>query len=107
MSNEMLSPLIGSALRIGDREELDEFLTRPDAAHVVRHGVGASARQVREIGHYAALVHERNTRGVAVGETDDRRPIGQYPALGPLSLERNLLHAMRSRRLSPHHLFSR
>jgi Family of unknown function (DUF6178) len=37
MSNEMLSPLIGSALRIEDRSELDEFLTRPDAAHVVRH----------------------------------------------------------------------
>jgi hypothetical protein len=37
MSEEMLSPLIGSALRIEDREELDEFLTRPDAAHVVKH----------------------------------------------------------------------
>src|SRR5215831_5593709 len=37
MSNEMLSPLIGSALRIENKPELDEFLTRPDAAHVVRH----------------------------------------------------------------------
>jgi len=37
MSEEMLSPLIGSALRIEDKEELDEFLTRPDAAHVVKH----------------------------------------------------------------------
>src|SRR6516162_5184062 len=36
MSNEMLSPLIGSALRIENKPELDEFLTRPDAAHVVR-----------------------------------------------------------------------
>jgi hypothetical protein len=36
MSNEMLSPLVGSALRVENKEELDEFLTRPDAAHVVR-----------------------------------------------------------------------
>ena len=37
MSNEMLSPLIGSALRVEDKEQLDEFLSRPDAVHVVRH----------------------------------------------------------------------
>jgi hypothetical protein len=37
MSNEMLSPLVGSALRVENREQLDEFLARPDAAHVVRH----------------------------------------------------------------------
>jgi hypothetical protein len=37
MSDEMLSPLVGSALRIEDKEQLDEFLTRPDAAHVVRN----------------------------------------------------------------------
>src|SRR5678815_3330728 len=36
MSNEMLSPLVGSALRVEDKEQLDEFLARPDAAHVVR-----------------------------------------------------------------------
>jgi hypothetical protein len=36
MSNEMLSPLVGSALRVEDKEELEEFLTRPDAAHVVK-----------------------------------------------------------------------
>ena len=36
MSNEMLSLLVGSALRIDDREQLEEFLARPDAAHVVR-----------------------------------------------------------------------
>src|SRR5882672_2874534 len=36
MSNEMLSPLIGSALRVEDKDQLDEFLSRPDAAHVVR-----------------------------------------------------------------------
>jgi hypothetical protein len=36
MSNEMLSPLVGSALRVENKEQLDEFLTRPDAAHVVR-----------------------------------------------------------------------
>jgi Family of unknown function (DUF6178) len=37
MSNEMLSPLVGSALRVENAEELDEFLSRPDASHVVRH----------------------------------------------------------------------
>jgi len=37
MSNEMLSPLVGSALRVENKEELDEFLTRADAAHVVRN----------------------------------------------------------------------
>src|SRR5215475_2881391 len=37
MSNEMLSPLVGSALRVETKEQLDEFLARPDAAHVVRN----------------------------------------------------------------------
>src|SRR5437868_8408619 len=37
MSNEMLSPLVGSALRVENKDQLDEFLARPDAAHVVRH----------------------------------------------------------------------
>src|SRR5215472_4267445 len=37
MSNEMLSPLIGSALRVENKEQLDEFLSRPDATHVVRN----------------------------------------------------------------------
>jgi Family of unknown function (DUF6178) len=37
MSNEMLSPLVGSALRVETKEQLDEFLSRPDAAHVVRN----------------------------------------------------------------------
>lgn len=36
MSNEMLSPLIGSALRVENKSQLEEFLTRPDAAQVVR-----------------------------------------------------------------------
>ena len=36
MSNEMLSPLIGSALRVQDKSQLEEFLSRPDASHVVR-----------------------------------------------------------------------
>jgi hypothetical protein len=36
MSNEMLSPLVGSSLRVEDKEQLDEFLDRPDAAHVVK-----------------------------------------------------------------------
>jgi len=36
MSNEMLSPLVGSALRVENKEQLDEFLARPDAAHVVK-----------------------------------------------------------------------
>ena len=35
------------------------------------------------------------------------RPGGQHPAHGALSLGLGLLHAMRGRRLSPHHLFSR
>ena len=35
-SSEMLSPLIGSALRVENKDQLDEFLSRPDAAHVVR-----------------------------------------------------------------------
>ncbi len=37
MSNEMLSPLVGSALRVESKEQLEEFLTRSDAAHVVRN----------------------------------------------------------------------
>jgi hypothetical protein len=37
MSNEMLSPLVGSSLRVEDKEQLDEFLARPDAAHVVKN----------------------------------------------------------------------
>jgi hypothetical protein len=37
MSNEMLSPLVGSSLRVESKEQLDEFLTRPDATHVVRN----------------------------------------------------------------------
>src|SRR2546426_9524904 len=37
MSDEILSPLIGSALRVEDRSQLEEFLTRPDVAHVVRN----------------------------------------------------------------------
>jgi len=36
MSNEMLSPLVGSTLRVESKEQLDEFLARADAAHVVR-----------------------------------------------------------------------
>src|SRR5256712_7143786 len=36
MSNEMLNPLVGSTLRVEDREQLEEFLTRPDATHVVK-----------------------------------------------------------------------
>src|SRR5215471_722086 len=36
MSNEMLSPLVGSSLRVEDKEQLEEFLARPDAQHVVK-----------------------------------------------------------------------
>src|SRR2546426_429608 len=36
MSNEMLSPLVGSSLRVEDKDQLDEFLARPDATHVVK-----------------------------------------------------------------------
>src|SRR6185503_1307184 len=37
MSNEMLSPLVGSSLRVESREQLEEFLSRPDSAHVVKN----------------------------------------------------------------------
>jgi hypothetical protein len=36
MSNEMLSPLVGSSLRIEDKSQLDDFLARPDALQVVK-----------------------------------------------------------------------
>jgi hypothetical protein len=36
MSNEMLSPLVGSSLRVANRDQLDEFLSRPDVQYVVR-----------------------------------------------------------------------
>src|SRR5438094_9985031 len=36
MPNEMLSPLTGSALRVEDKDQLDEFLARPDAAQTVK-----------------------------------------------------------------------
>ena len=36
MSDEMLSPLVGSSLRVESREDLEEFLTRPDAADVMK-----------------------------------------------------------------------
>src|SRR5204863_8746544 len=36
MSNEMLSLLVGSTLPVENREQLEEFLARPVAAHVVR-----------------------------------------------------------------------
>src|SRR3990172_5112417 len=36
MTNEMLSPLVGSALRVENSDQLDEFLSRPDARHVVK-----------------------------------------------------------------------
>jgi len=32
----MLSPLVGSTLRVESKDQLEEFLTRPDAAHVVK-----------------------------------------------------------------------
>ena len=43
MGNEMLSPLVGSALRVANREQLDEFLSRPDVQYVVK---GASFEEV-------------------------------------------------------------
>ena len=36
MSNNTLGPLIGSTLRVENKDQLDEFLSRPDAAHVVK-----------------------------------------------------------------------
>src|SRR5246500_3620472 len=36
MQNEMLSPLSGSSLRVETKEQLDDFLARPDAAQTVK-----------------------------------------------------------------------
>src|SRR6185295_4959986 len=36
MSNQMLSPLTASSLRIEDRTQLEQFLSRPDARNVIR-----------------------------------------------------------------------
>jgi hypothetical protein len=36
MSDEILSPLVGSPFRVEDREELEEFLTKPAASAIVR-----------------------------------------------------------------------
>src|SRR3954463_5451839 len=36
MPDNMLGPLIGSTLRVENKDQLDEFLSRPDAAHVVK-----------------------------------------------------------------------
>ena len=36
MSNDMLSPLVGSSLRIENKSQLDDFLARPDARDVVK-----------------------------------------------------------------------
>ena len=36
MPDEMLSPLVGSALRVENKSQLEEFLTRPDAGRVVK-----------------------------------------------------------------------
>src|SRR5437879_45789 len=37
MCDEMLSPRVESSLRVDDKEQLDEFLAGPDAAHVVKN----------------------------------------------------------------------
>jgi hypothetical protein len=42
-ADRMLSPLIGSSLRVQNRQQLEEFLDRPDAAEVVK---GASFEEV-------------------------------------------------------------
>ena len=44
---------------------------------------------------------------VHAGDRDPGRSVRQHPALRPLPFERHLLHAMRGRRLPPHHLFPR
>jgi hypothetical protein len=36
MSDEILSPLIGSPFRVEDRDALEEFMTRPDASRIVK-----------------------------------------------------------------------
>ena len=46
-------------------------------------------------------------RAVPARDRDAARPLRQHPAHGPLPLERHLLHAVRGRRLPPHHLFPR
>src|SRR5215470_6400599 len=71
MSNEMLSPLIGSALRVEDKEQLDEFLSRPDATHVVR---SASFEEVFFTIKHVGLA-ERHVRPEALHGVD----CGIYP----------------------------
>ena len=46
-------------------------------------------------------------RPFTLRDRDAGRSVGQHPAHGALPLERHLLHAMRGRRLPPHHLFPR
>ena len=44
-------------------------------------------------------------RAVRADDRDHRRSLRQYPIDGAVPVERHLLHAMRGRRLPPHHLF--
>ena len=62
--------------------------------------------------HYAATpdsltIAQPPQRAVPARDRDAGRSVGQHAADGPLPLRRHLLHAMRGRRLSPHHLFPR
>src|SRR5687768_16332006 len=36
MSDELLSPLLGSSLRVENKDQLDEFLSRPDAREALQ-----------------------------------------------------------------------
>ena len=51
--------------------------------------------------------HCRRARRLHARHRDADRPGAQHRALRPLYLRRQFLHAMRARRLSPHHLFPR
>ena len=88
------------------------------AAPLVLDGDGLSLTSLRIDGVDAAAdslhrdagrPHHRPAAATAVHarDRDAGRSLRQYPAHGPLSLERHLLHAMRGGRLSPHHLFPR
>ncbi len=67
-----------------------------------RAAAGQLRRDARQPDHSAAA-----EPAVHAGDRDAGRSDRQHPALRALPVERHLLHAMRGRRLPPHHLFSR
>ena len=63
----------------------------------------------RQLRRDARPAHHRAAAAPAVHarDRDAGRSVRQHAAVGALPLERHLLHAMRGRRLPPHHLFPR